>query len=226
VWPGNPGHIIEKEPNMRNPSPHIVQRQENECETMCTAQALYMHNMLELPEVGKLGKRIGQKPGEFDLRAGNIRLLFEAGFRIVEIDRIDLRRLVASRSYARQCWIDDGYSEQEIEQVLFPQIYPKIRERASYKLRHIHCYASQYTRKLRPGTVSDLNAMLARRWQVFCWLQQGGGTTHQILILRASKNEYQLFNPNPSAGIYWLNKELVANIVLPSFVGFYLPGPR
>jgi hypothetical protein len=205
---------------MREPSPLIIQRDDMECETLCTAQLLFMHGKLELSELPTLNRRIGREAGEPDGKAGNLRLLFEAGFHIVEVQDFDLRKFVSDTGYAHQIWAGMGYRHPEQIRRLLREAYPTLRERGLRKLALVEQYSDQFTLHPRDATQGDLDAMLARRWQVTCLLPRMSGYSHDVLAVGEKKGKYRVFDP--LKGVLWVRKAPFVRQMRPNLVGYHL----
>jgi hypothetical protein len=179
-----------------------------------------MHGMLELSDIGRLDLLIDRRPGEPDLKAGNLRLLFEAGFQAVEIGDFDLQRLTTDVDYVCELWLRDGHSEDQIARVVH-SVYPEIRKQCLHKLAVIDRFSSQYIHVARPAEPADLHSMIANRWHVSCEVVHSVGWAHNILVVQAKSAMYQIFDP--MIGLILSHKDQVASTLYPGFRAFYHP---
>jgi len=204
-----------------NPLDDIRQWDGMACETACTAQLLYMYGKLKFPFDEKaFDARIGRSPGQADLCSGNLRVLFEEGFRVSEVSPADLHRIVTDVSYVRDKWISLGMEAGEVDAALL-RIYPKLRERILHRIAVIDRYADKYERSTRESNWLDVVAMMEDGYHVGCHIQRGTGTTHQLLIVGSlGADTYQVFVPDD--GVRAMRENELASSLLSGIEGFRL----
>jgi hypothetical protein len=181
---------------IRTPSPQLRQWDEAACETACTAQLLISHGKLDYPfDTKAFDKRVGRKRHNPDWNCGNLRVILEEGFEVVQISPVDLHRVAVDYDYVRSLWIGDGTSPSDTDTYL-PQEYPEIRKRAHQKLKLIARYRSCYKLRVRPPTWGDISGLLQQDYQVQCSISMPPGAAHDVLITRQlGINRYEVFDP-------------------------------
>lgn len=209
---------------MREPSDKLRQWDDMACETACTAQLLYMYGKLKLKDVKKLDRRIGRKSGEADQNNGNLRVLFEEGFHIETVTKVDTQKVIDGMEYVRDVWINQhGRSEEETDSVL-PELYPILRQKAVDAQKLERRFASQYRRivKKKPSA-RDFAAMLAKGWHVDCGMGGRTGYSHRILVIDTVKGgKYRVYDPSDGIS-FERSSDLMKSISGRGFTGIYMP---
>lgn len=209
---------------LRAPSESIRQWDRVACETACTAQLLYIHGKLNLPlDTAAFDQRIGRRPNQYDLESGNLRVLFEEGFEIVEISAVNRQRIITDIAYVRELYIADGDDPEQIDAFL-AATYPSLRLRTFRELELINNFAHRHTQIMHPGTWRDITTLIENGYHVSCDRATSVGTSHQLLIThQLSDGQYQLFEPGTGL-LSSANESSLAGTILPYVTGYRLVG--
>jgi hypothetical protein len=194
------------------------------CETACTAQLLYMAGRLD-PDFDQraLNRRIGRADGAADMTGGNLRVLLEEGFQITSISDSDLERIVADPAYVRAGWLEDGDTEDEVDEAM-RTVYPAVRRRAERKLDAIRRHPRQFQRVPRRPAWTDVTQLVDAGWCVAAERPTSAGLSHRVLIIRRKRSRFLLFDP--TCGLSWTNVNQLAGKLLVSdgVEAYRLPG--
>jgi hypothetical protein len=204
---------------MRTPLP-LKQWDLLACETACTAQLLYMHNIIEEREISAIDQRVGRRPGETDQVNGNLRLILESGFVVHSITSFSVEEIAGPNSltYLAKAWRESGCSEEDIRTAL-PKLHPVLQSRARLSVELQRRFRTHYTRTSRRATGDDVREMLGTGWAVRCYVLNGAGCTHELLAFSYSHDQCRVYDPTTGEVTLRSIRSLMSG-VLPHIEGY------
>jgi hypothetical protein len=181
---------------MREPL-RLKQWDEMACETACTAQILYMLEIIERGQVMSLDKWIGRRPYQPDMRYGNMRLLLERGLHLKAKSPISPEEIVRPDGLQKveAFWRQLGRTEVEIEFDL-PYFFPDLVEAARVQIGIRRQFKDQIDIQEGHATQVDFRRMLLDGCFVFCSVLAVGGTVHTLLAIPEDSRHCTLYDPS------------------------------
>ncbi len=211
----------------RSPTADIGQSSRNGCEVACAAQIFHMAG-IPLPGGSRRAfeRLAGRTSGQFDISLGHIRILLEAGFELLALQK----NPTLDRDFETYCndiaeFLQETHTREQSYQIA-AQYYEVMRQRALSALELMQRFPHTYTERLWIANWAELYQLMDAGYALICEIFTNNKTkSHAVVVVKSPPNgEYLIASPTMgnTSSIFALD-ELTMQFVDISDVEAYRP---